>query len=52
MAVFDRGFLFWGTIPESLKKALRETNLDVRIIKIAGAAWFFADEDGNYQYNM
>lgn len=52
VAVFDRGFLFWGNIPEALREALRETDLDVRIIKIAGNAWFFADKYGNYQYWM
>ena len=52
VAVFDRGFLFWGNVTDDLKKALRETDLDVRIIKLAGPAWFFADVYGSYQYNM
>lgn len=52
VAVFNRGFLFWGNVPYDLKKALRETLLNVRIIKIAGKAWFFSDAHGFYQYNM
>lgn len=52
VAVFEDGYKFLGNVPESLKKALRETNLDVYRLKIAGTAWFFADKDGNYRYNM
>jgi hypothetical protein len=52
VAVFDGGYKFFGPVPEDLKAALRKTNLDVRIVKIAGSAWFFADEYGSYQFNM
>ncbi|MBR5847125.1 MAG: hypothetical protein IKY72_04935 [Bacteroidaceae bacterium] len=52
VAVFEDGYKFLGNVPESLKKALRETNLDVYRLKIAGTSWFFADKDGNYRYNM
>jgi hypothetical protein len=52
VAVFDDGYKFIGNVPESLKKALRETNLDVYRLKIAGSAWFFADKNGRYNYNM
>jgi len=52
VAVFEDGYKFLGNVPESLKKALRKTDLDVYRLKIAGTAWFFADKDGNYRYNM
>lgn len=52
VAVFDGGYKFFGPVPEDLKAALRKTHLDVRIVKIAGSAWFFADEYGSYQFNM
>lgn len=49
VAVYDRGFKFFGNVPEDLKTALREADFDVQIIKIAGAAWFFASKYG-YSY--
>ncbi len=52
VAVFEDGYRFIGNVPESLKKALRETNLNVFRLKIAGTAWFFADQHGRYNYNM
>lgn len=52
VAVFEDGYQFIGNIPESLKKALRETNLNVYRLKVAGTAWFFADQRGRYSYNM
>ena len=53
VAVYDGGYKFYGNVPEDLKNALRNTSVDVRIIKIAGPAWFFADKTGyGYRYNM
>ncbi len=52
VAVFERGYKFLGNVPEDLRTALRETNLDVYRLKIAGTAWFFADMNGRYRYNM
>lgn len=52
VAVFEDGYRVFGDIPTSLSNALRETSLDVYRLKIAGTSWFFADEDGNYQYSM
>lgn len=46
VACFDGGYLFFGNVPQNLKNALREADFDVRIIKIAGSAWFFASEYG------
>lgn len=51
VAVYEQGYKFLN-VPESLKSALRETSIDVRIIKLAGPAWFFASAYGSYQYNM
>lgn len=52
VAVFKEGYRFIGNVPETLKKALKETNLNVFRLKIAGNAWFFADQNGRYNYNM
>lgn len=52
VAVYENGYLYFGNVPESLKEALRETDIDVFRLKIAGSAWFFADTDGHYQYHM
>lgn len=52
VAVYEEGYLFLGDVPRSLKRALDETSLDVYRLKIAGDAWFFADEDENCEYYM
>jgi hypothetical protein len=52
VAVFEEGYKFIGNVPETLKKALMETSIDVYRLKIAGSAWFFADKYGRYNYNM
>ena len=53
VAVYDGGYRFYGNVPEDMKSALRETTIDVRIVKIAGSAWFFADSTGyRYRYRM
>lgn len=52
VAVFAHGYKFAGNVPQSLRDAIKKSNLDVFRLKIAGSAWFFADMDGNYKYNM
>lgn len=52
VAVYERGYKFFGEVPESLKEALRSTSLDVYRVKIAGDAWFFADKEGRFKYRM
>ena len=52
VAVYANGYKTIGEIPQTLGKALRETTLDVFHLKIAGSAWFFADNQGRYSYNM
>ncbi len=52
VVVFESGYRFVGNVPDDLKKALKESKLDVYRLKIAGTAWFFADSNGTYHYNM
>lgn len=52
VAVYAEGYRFMGNVPETLRSALRETDLDVFRLKIAGTSWFFADKDGSYHYKM
>lgn len=52
IAVYEGGYKFLGDVPQGLKDALRETDLNVYRAKFAGQSWFFADRNGNYQYNM
>lgn len=49
VAVYANGYKFFGEVPYSLREALRNTNLDVFRLKIAGDAWFFADKNGRYE---
>ncbi len=52
VAVYDRGYKYYGDVPSGLKTALRESKLDAYYVKIAGESWFFADKSGSYRYNM
>ena len=52
VAVFAHGYKSIGNIPADLSKALKDTHIDVFRLKIAGSAWFFADNAGHYEYNM
>ena len=52
VAVYENGYQFLGEIPDSLQKALDETDLNVYRLKVAGDAWFFADQEGGFQYEM
>ena len=52
VAVYESGYKFYGEVPSSLRSALKETTLNVYRLKIAGTAWFFADKNGSYRYNM
>ncbi len=46
IAVFEGGYRYYGEVPTDLLDALRESDIDVYRIKIAGPAWFFADALG------
>ena len=52
VAVYESGYKYYGNVPSDLKDALKESSIDVFRIKIAGTAWFFADKDGECDYNM
>jgi hypothetical protein len=52
IAVFENGYKFKGDVPDALRKALKETKLDVYRLKVAGTSWFFADKNGSYRYSM
>lgn len=52
IAVYDKGYRYLGEVPQSLKDALGETDLDVHVVKFIGTSWFFADKKGSYKYYM
>lgn len=52
VAVYERGYKYSGNVPESLKTALKSTDIDVYRLKIAGTSWFFSDGKSTYRYNM
>lgn len=52
VAVFKEGYKYKGNYPDTLREKLRNTDLKVRRLKIAGNCWFFSDRDGNYHYKM
>lgn len=52
VAVYAGGYRFRGNVPEEFKDALRGAEFDVYRAKFAGDAWFMADKNGSYRYNM
>lgn len=52
VAVYEEGYKFIGDVPESLKKELYKTSIDVTRVKFAGQSWFISDEEGTYSYRM
>ncbi|MCM1292519.1 MAG: hypothetical protein NC111_00980 [Bacteroides sp.] len=53
VVVFEEGFRYYGNIPDGLKKALNDTNIDIYRLKVSGSSWFFADRTGKrYNYHM
>ncbi len=52
VAVYENGYKYRGSVPDAFRTALREADVDVYRAKFAGQSWFYADKDGNYQYNM
>lgn len=52
IAVYQGGYRFIGTIPAGLKAALNSAPFDVRVVKVAGTAWFISDGSGRYKYHM
>ena len=52
VACYEKGYKFLGNVPDNLVKALQSSRLNVFRIKIAGASWFFADIEGECNYEM
>ena len=52
VAVYEKGYRYRGNVPQELKNRLGETDINVYRAKHAGNSWFFADKQGNYEYNM
>lgn len=52
VVVYEEGFRFRGNIPETLREALSNTDINVYRLKIAGNSWFFSDGVSRYDYYM
>lgn len=52
VAVYDGGYKFLGSVSQTLKNALRQTQIRVENVKFSGEHWFFANKDGKYQFYM
>lgn len=52
VAVFERGYKFFGNVPDDLRESLKKADMDVYRLKVAGNSWFFADKNGNCCYKM
>jgi hypothetical protein len=50
---FEKGYKFLGNVPQNLKDKLEETKLNVYRIKfLSDGAYFIADDEGNYAFNL
>ena len=50
---YERGYKYLGNVPDNLKEALFESELDVYRIKfLSDGTYFFSDMDGYYEYYM
>lgn len=52
VVVYRDGFKVVGDIPDTLEKALTDTDIDIYRLKIAGQSWFFSDGEDEYDYLM
>jgi len=53
VAVFEKGYKYFGKVPEDLKDALEKTNINVYRLKFTPeGSYFFADRKGRYAYSM
>ena len=52
VAVYENGYKYGGNVPASLREKAHSVTFDVYRLKFAGTAWFMADKNGNYSYNM
>ncbi len=50
---YEKGYKFAGYVPDRVKRALKETSINVFRIKfLSDGAYFIADTDGRYSYYM
>ncbi len=52
VAVYSGGFKFLGSVPQTLKNALKQSGMSVVNVRISGEHWFFVSKDGKFQYFM
>ena len=53
VAIFDRGYYWWGNYPEDLRKSIKESDFNPSVIRMAGDSWFYANESGkDFNYWM
>ena len=53
IAVFDGGYSFVGNYPKDMREAIKRSDFNPKVVKMAGDSWFFADEKGSrYNYSM
>ena len=53
VAVFERGYYWWGNCPKGLINAINKTEYPIATMRMAGDDWFLADESGKrYWYSM
>lgn len=52
VAVYSGGYKYLGEVPQKLREALKNSELDAYVAKFAGSAWFFANKNGLYEYSM
>ncbi len=53
VAIYEKGYRFFGDVPSDLRQKLNETKLDVfRLQFLNDGSYFIADMKGNYDYKM
>lgn len=53
IAVFDGGYSYVGNYPKDMREAIKRSDFNPKVVKMAGDSWFFADETGrNVDYSM
>ena len=53
IAVFDGGYSYVGNYPKDMREAIKRSDFNPKVVKMAGDSWFFADETGKaYRYWM
>jgi hypothetical protein len=51
--VYEKGYQFFGNVPDALQERVKTTTFDVFRLKFApDGAFFISDKDGHYDYTM